>query len=305
MSNKTQNLTIVNLDKLVEDVIEVGEPMLKHPNLELLQRIFTPTQERIELEHSHYFALFKLIYEQPEEAIEMLEKVADQQTNRNYYGGLHRHKFKKAQKGGKSFIEKSKKELRMLFRHRMRQPPVMTPYDISYFLAVVKHDPLGSLDVFQECYKEICHPAKPGLIPTIINCLKTKKFYKEGTHHFELRFVPREEKLEVPARVVNEYYELSKYLAKVEGASLENLGFIEDPEILIPQAVLIPREGDPEWKKGMYIITHNRARTVPDKIYKTEKFHTGEELALRTVGEGKAIRYTESKAQKNLSREFR
>lgn len=120
---------------------------------------------------------------------------------------------------------------------------------------------------------------------------------KSYLKHFGAAFIPEEEVIQVPEEHLENYVALSKYLMKLEGASLNNIGLIKPRNVSNPRykAVIIPRKGDANWKEGAYIIKNLPWYFDASKnyqIYKTEKCYTDEELACRTIREGGIIRYT-------------
>lgn len=288
MSEKKQKLTIKNLDVLVEDVFGVGEEIFKDISYEKLEEYLMSSKYILHPDHDYYFALFKLIHEEPEKAIRLLEEVAEHQC---YSDG---HRFDAARKASKSFLHWAKWRLIQDFLKNYKEPPDIFSWTICDLFAIVKNNPNKCLKFFQECYEQIAEQYKgdedwqdyePKIL-TMIEALKTGDFSNRygKTTHLELKIYPKKERMEIPLNVnVYNCVKLSRYLMQLEQASLESVGLIEN------KAIIVPREGNPEWEKGVYIITY-KIHGGTSEVYKTEKPHTYEEIAEKTTGKGKVIR---------------
>lgn len=309
MLNRTKELTVINLDKLVEEIVEVGGHMLKRLSYEELEKKLLDNPATIVLGHDGYYALFTLIAGWPQQAIWILEKAAKYHVKGGYTViKSEKEQLKKAIKADKKFVKESRAELRKTFAECRVHGPTLHSWITCQMLAIVKSNPAKSLDFFQECYELMLKNNEEdefwskniwdennNQIRTILEGFRTRKFAHRGKpHHLELMFSPKEEKLEVPNKI-QDSLKLSKYFMKQEEASLDNIAFIEDEE-KIQRAVIIPCKNDTEWKKGLYIVLH---KIKGDKhiVYKTEKFHTDEELIAKTTGEGTIIRYESGKKQ--------
>lgn len=299
---KTQTLTVLNLDKVVEDVVEVGEDTIEDISYERLERKIMSDTVAVFFNHDYYFALFKLIAEKPEKAIKLLERaVYNQSRDIKGYRRLY-----EAQEGRRETVGQAKRLLFRDFASRYKEGPVVTSWHSADLFSIVKSNPNKALDFFQECYEEMMknkgykldwEKYEPKIL-TVLEALKTRNFSRRGKPtHLELRLVPKKEKIEVPKDInVEDYAELSKYLMSQEGSSLENIGIIGN------KAILIPREGNDNWAKGVYTITYNSTGET-NTIYKTEKSHTDEELVKKTTGKGEVIRAGKSKGIPGWSKE--
>lgn len=114
---------------------------------------------------------------------------------------------------------------------------------------------------------------------------------------FGMSFIPEEEVIQVPKNHLENYVVLSRYLMNLEEAPLNSIGLIK-PQMLSKSShktVIIPREGDVNWERGVYIIKNLPWYSDAQKnyiVYKTERNHTDEELICRTTKKGNVFRYT-------------
>jgi len=74
-----QNLVMINLDKLVEEIAEPIEDNLQRLSYKKLESRMMDNPYTVLLNNADYLSLFKLIAEQPQKAIGLLEKVAKYQ----------------------------------------------------------------------------------------------------------------------------------------------------------------------------------------------------------------------------------
>lgn len=304
MSNP-KHLTVLNLDKLIEDVVGVGGSIFKEISPEELKEFLMSELKIVYPSHDHYFALFKLIHEQPKKAIDLLEEVAKQRysssekkysyTNDGIISLLNEFPlFRKAKDPSFMFIREAGCELLESFENKYsRSPPPINSHASYYLCGLVKYNPEKALKFFQDCYEKLAKKGKKATgwdedlvkILTIAECLKTRDFSRaEIPEHLELKVVPKKETIPFPENSnLDNSAKLSRYFMKYENASLENLGLIEG------RAFLIPLRGEADWSKGLYIVTY-KGKGETDVVYKTEKSYNDEELLSKINCNGKIIR---------------
>lgn len=372
-----QKLTVINLDQLVE------APGISYEELE---NKMMDNPHTIFLDNSDYLIFFKLITEQPQRAINLLEKAAEYQCGSTFPGDHAEDYLKKAMKPEKAFVKEAKQKLFKEFLDEHIHGPNLHWWVTCKFLAIVKDNPSGSLNFFQKCYEQMADNIEkdefwnePGddlkkkirkEVRNVAQALKTRNFSKSITRNklslelgplelyknysetfidyfskiedveekkvilrsllecdyenkevidwlnntypqlirdaaldpnklkdkpmlnsLKRTFIPKTKTIRIPKKHLQSCSKLSKYFMKLEGASLSSIGFIKNFG-----AALIPREGNVNWEKGLYIIPYLGVGKNNYQIYKTEKHHTDEELLSRNTKESKIIKYTPGNA---------
>lgn len=288
-----QGITVLNLDKLIEDVVGVGGGVCKDMSYEELDEFLRSNPYVAYPKHDHYFTLFKLIHEEPNKAKELLGRAAKHFFGTSSKESWEGETYGKAIEGKSSFLRIAKRSLLLSFTNHDSTAPSIYSWTSYYIWTLVKDNPNTALDFFRKCYEKLAKNNKISegweenqlKIQLIIECLKTRDFSTNiQPKHLELKVVPKKDYITILDEVdINNCAKLTKYLVDSEKASFKNLGIIEG------KAILIPREGKEDWSKGLYIVTYDSTR-LTDKIYKTEKFHTDEELVKKTVGKGEITR---------------
>jgi len=185
-----QNLTIINLDSLIAVDASI-KANLQRSALEDLENKMMDNPHTIYMENTEYLFLFGLISEQPQEAIELLEKAAryhcssSEQQPSEY--------FEKAVKCEKAFVEEAKQNLFHRFSEERISGPDLHWWITCELLAVIQDNPLELLKFFQKCYEQIIENNKKTRMMeddfsqgwdekfeetrTVVQALKTRDFY--------------------------------------------------------------------------------------------------------------------------------